>query len=181
VNACKQAKKQTFLRLLRRRADIRPAPEKSPAKEIIMKRFALLFCLLNFFVVGKALALCVEDPRAGTWTNIDANTPSIKRVNFQQVCNDVILCPVGQPCTQPDNRPIIQLFGSCIPTLCDWGKKRLDRYDAFWDRTVYDFSFKTTYVWVHYYPSTKQLLVVTQDRYKDGRPDKDTYNYFRKI
>ncbi len=144
-----------------------------------MKRLLLLLSLISLFSASEGFSLCARDPRAGTWYNVDPNTPSIKKVVYTQVCNDVIACPIDGPCPRPDNRDIIQLFGSCTPTLCDWGKKRLDRYNDFWDLTTYEFSFKTTKTWVHYYPDSKQLLVVTQDNYKDDRPDKQTYNYFK--
>lgn len=71
-----------------------------------------------------AQALCVAPPAGltGTWNNVDAQTRGIRTVKIRYACNDVVLCPVGQPCrTPPPSGFYIQPLGACHPQACDWG------------------------------------------------------------
>src|SRR4051794_19564068 len=68
-------------------------------------------------------SLC-SAPMAGDWHNIDVNTNSMTRALVDFTCSDVILCPIGQPCTGGDSYYSMRVFGKCHPTDCDWGRRR---------------------------------------------------------
>jgi hypothetical protein len=99
--------------------------------------------------VAKA-SLC-SAPMTGDWRNIDPSTRAMTRVVVDFTCNDVVLCPVGQPCIRQPSYYSMNPFGSCWPTDCDWGRLRAYDQGGGWIRSVYNFGFVTEDVWLKTY------------------------------
>jgi hypothetical protein len=99
--------------------------------------------------VAKA-SLC-SAPMAGDWHNINPNTNAMTRAVVDFTCNDVVLCPVGQPCTIPESFYSMRMFGQCHPTDCNWGRLRAYDMGDGWIRSIYSFGFKTSHVWLKTY------------------------------
>jgi hypothetical protein len=134
-----------------------------------------------------AYALCVapEQPFEGAWTNVDARTRGIRRVQIDFQCNDVRACPAGEPC--PPLSPsgfYIRPFGACSPTDCDWGSQ-FARYSAV-RRTISaqfnpGFSIKTVEASIlRGGRRDGQLMLVHRTRFTDvsGRRDYSMTEYF---
>jgi hypothetical protein len=119
-------------------------------------------------------SLC-SAPLVGDWHNIDANTNSMTRALVDFTCSDVVLCPVGQPCTGGDSYYSMRVFGKCHPTDCDWGRLRAYDMGDGWIRSIYSFGFKTSHVWLktyNYYGLTYLRVWVYNDfTAADGRTD----------
>ena len=94
--------------------------------------------------VAKA-SLC-SAPMAGDWHNINPNTSAMTRAVVDFTCNDVVFCPVGQPCTIPESFYSMRMFGQCHPTDCNWGRLRAYDMGDGWIRSIYSFGFKTSHV-----------------------------------
>ncbi len=126
--------------------------------------------------VAKA-SLC-SAPMAGDWRNIDANTRAMTRALVDFTCNDVVLCPVGQPCTIPESFYSMRMFGKCHPTDCNWGRLRAYDMGDGWIRSIYSFGFKTSHVWLktyNFYGLTYLRVWVHNDfTPADGRADYTT-------
>lgn len=99
--------------------------------------------------VAKA-SLC-SAPMAGDWHNINPNTNAMTRAVVDFTCNDVVFCPVGQPCTIPQSYYSMRMFGQCHPTDCNWGRLRAYDMGDGWIRSIYSFGFKTSHVWLKTY------------------------------
>lgn len=125
-------------------------------------------------------AACAPEPMSGTWENVDTNTRGITVVNYIWECNDVILCPVGEPCPSPP-RTRIKVFGSCHPTDCDWGESLINFHsDRNWRYATYDQGFANRIVWLRM-ETNGQLTVVEDVDYQDGRTDRVTWYRFNKV
>lgn len=142
--------------------------------------------VVSLHVAGatKASALCVAQPMAGNWTNIDAGTRALTRVNVGFVCGDVRLCDTNGNCTGGESYFTLRPFGKCSPTDCDWGTRRASTMADGWQRAVYSHSWATKYVWVKtyaYYGRT-YLRVYTQTDFTaaDGRTDYTTDEWMLK-
>lgn len=123
-----------------------------------------------------AQALCAQPnpPLTGTWRNIDQNTNSITRVDYEWGCGDQTLCDENGHCSTPTGW--IRAFGRCHPTDCDWGRERLYAQSDGWERAIYRRSWATKYVWVKpysYYGKTYLRVWVNTD-FHDGRQDYTT-------
>lgn len=122
-----------------------------------------------------AQALCAAQPTTGDWRNIDPNTRSVTRVTVGFHCGDVVLCPVGQPCTGGQSYVTVNPYGKCHPTDCNWGLRRAEPMGDGWHRAIYTHSWSTKYVWVktyEYYGLTYlRVYVWTDFTAADGRTD----------
>ncbi|MFT3877365.1 MAG: hypothetical protein QM708_13230 [Propioniciclava sp.] len=123
-----------------------------------------------------AHALCITSPLAGTWSNVDPNTRSVTKAVVSQSCDDVVLCPVGEPCTGGGGSQLyIRPFGKCHPSDCDWGTSRLTRQSDGWYMTRYVHSWATKTVWVKTYQywgrTYLRFYVYTDFTAADGRTD----------
>ena len=126
--------------------------------------------------VAKA-SLC-SAPMAGDWHNINPNTSAMTRAVVDFTCNDVVFCPVGQPCTIPESFYSMRMFGQCHPTDCNWGRLRAYDMGDGWIRSIYSFGFKTSHVWLktyNFYGLTYLRVWVHNDfTPADGRTDYTT-------
>ena len=126
--------------------------------------------------VAKA-SLC-SAPMAGDWHNINPNTSAMTRAVVDFTCNDVVFCPVGQPCTIPESFYSMRMFGQCHPTDCNWGRLRAYDMGDGWIRSIYSFGFKTSHVWLktyNFYGLTYLRVWVHNDfTPADGRADYTT-------
>jgi hypothetical protein len=98
-----------------------------------------------------AQALCAASNLEGVWHNIDSNTRAMARVDVTFTCNDVRFCDPNGNCTGPDIFHSMRPWGSCQPTNCDWGTRRATDMSDDWIRAIYNFGFKTSYVWLKTY------------------------------
>ena len=103
---------------------------------------------------------------AGLWVNEDDQTRGITK------------CKI----THKDNSLIVQMWGSCTPQDCDWGKNETDgeekganRFELLWDQ---GFAEST----VTYELVEGKLKLTNKRHFKDnsGRPDYTTTEYFVK-
>ena len=106
-------------------------------------------------------------PLLGTWTNCDKATRGVVKV---------ILSAQGSTL-------IVQAFGACTPTPCDWGKVKGLAYAANVSSSVpvafsaiYKFSFKET-ILVGVLESGS-LIVQTFDNFTDGSGRSDYYSKY---
>lgn len=122
-----------------------------------------------------AAALCATQPLQGDWRNINSATRSVTRVVVGFNCGDVVLCPVGQPCTGGESYYTIHPYGACTPTACDWGVRRSYAMADGWQRATFSYSWATKYVWVksYVYYGRTYLRVYTWTDFTaaDGRTD----------
>ncbi|MDF5719616.1 MAG: hypothetical protein PUP91_03805 [Rhizonema sp. PD37] len=126
-------------------------------------------------------ALCAASPMDATWQNIDSNTRSIVKVEYRTNCNDVVLCPVGEPCSQSaQDVGKIRIFGSCHPSACDWGWTPVYKKSQ-WVKGLYSQGFAQRQVWAKL--QNNQLVLVIRSHFTDnsGRADYETREYFRKL
>jgi hypothetical protein len=127
-------------------------------------------------------ALCVANPIAGNWRNIDSSTRSVTRVVVSEGCDDVRLC-TESGCTGGTGAFYdIAVFGKCSPTDCVWGTRRLADAGGGWYRTTYNFGFKTSDVWIKTYPyygrTYLRVWVYNDFTPADGRTDYTTDEWF---
>jgi hypothetical protein len=145
------------------RADAPPRP----AKTLLKKRKA-----------PTARAASCYAPMAGDWHNIDSSTRAMARAVVDFTCNDVILCDQFGNCTGGDSYYSMRMFGKCTPTNCDWGRLRAYDMGDGWIRSIYNFGFKTSHVWLKtysYYGLTYLRVWVHNDFAPwDGRTDYTT-------
>ena len=132
----------------------------------------------------KASALCVTQPMAGSWHNINSATRALTKVNVGFVCGDVRLCDTNGNCTGGESYFTIRPFGKCSPTDCDWGTKRATSMSDGWQRAIYPYSWATKYVWVktYVYSGVTYLRVYTWTDFTaaDGRIDYSTDEWMLK-
>ena len=123
-----------------------------------------------------AHALCASSPMVGDWHNINGATRSMTRVVVDFTCSDVVLCPVGQPCTGGDSYFTLRGYGACTPTACDWGSRRATSMADGWQRATYSYGWATKYLWVktYAYYGLTYLRVYTFTDFTDGRTDYST-------
>jgi hypothetical protein len=155
-----------------------------------VRRAALLvISLLCGFVAltasaQSASALCVANPLMGSWHNINANTNSITKAQVDFGCGDVILCPVGGPCTGGQSTWTVSLWGKCHPTDCAWGPRPATLRSDGWLRTSYNHGFATRDVWLktyQYYGLTYlRVYIYTDFTAADGRADYTTDEWMLK-
>ena len=116
-------------------------------------------------------------PMTGDWRNI-TTTNSMTRVVVDFTCNDVILCDINGHCTGGDSYYAMRPFGKCSPTDCNWGRLRAYDMGDGWIRSIYNFGFKTSHVWLKtydYYGLTYLRVWVFNDfTAADGRTDYTT-------
>lgn len=96
----------------------------------------------------------------GTWRNTDANTRGVTKF------------------VVTNNGSTIQVYGSCYPRDCDWGKKTLQKsgssYKAFYDPGFGTKSLTLTP------QSNGQIEMIYTSTYRDSRPTKTYTYYFKK-
>lgn len=141
-------------------------------------------CLAALFVLlallpERADALCATQEEHGQWINTDASTRSLTRIELRFVCQDQILN--GEP--YPPGPPWhVHVFGSCVPTDCDWGEVGAQRLGSNHIYAVYNQGYARRHVWARmsqYRPG--QLWVYTWTDFADpGRPDYGVHNWFRR-
>ena len=121
-------------------------------------------------------ALC-SAPIAGDWRNI-TTTNAMTRVVVDFTCSDVILCDQYGNCTGGDSYYSMRPFGKCHPTDCNWGRLRAYSMGDGWVRSIYNFGFKTSHVWLktyNYWGLTYLRVWVHNDfTPADGRTDYTT-------
>lgn len=126
-----------------------------------------------------AFALCASQPEEGAWTNIDPNTRSITNVTIEFQCQDQVLN--GRP--YPPGPPFyVNLWGSCHPTDCDWGRVGAERGSDGWIFTTIDHGFAMRYVWVKAYQYTSGTwlrVYIWTDFDSPSRNDYASNNWFR--
>jgi hypothetical protein len=126
-------------------------------------------------------ALC-SAPMVGDWRNINASTNAMTRALVDFDCQDLILCDIYGNCTGGDSAYYMRMFGKCSPVDCDWGRKRADDMGGGWIRSIYNFGFKTSHVWLktyNYYGLTYLRVWVFNDfAWWDGRTDYTTDEWF---
>jgi len=126
-------------------------------------------------------SLC-SAPMVGDWRNINASTNAMTRVLVDFDCQDVILCDINGNCTGGDSSYYMHAFGRCSPLDCDWGRKRAYDMGGGWIRSIYDFGFKSSHVWLktyNYYGLTYLRVWVFNDfAWWDGRTDYTTDEWF---
>lgn len=116
---------------------------------------------------GVAAAEVSTKPLLGTWTNCDKATRGIVKV---------ILSVEGSTL-------IVQAFGSCSPTPCDWGKVKGLAYAANVSATeavafsaIYKFGFKETILVGSL--DRGSLIVESFDNFTDGSGRSDYYSKY---
>jgi hypothetical protein len=121
-----------------------------------------------------AAALCVANPLEGDWHNVNTSTPAMTRILIE-TCQPVTTCSGGVCSTTFDAGTFTTPFGKCQPTDCGWGRLQAQYMTDGWIRTIYNFGFKTSYVWARnytYYGLTYLRLYVSNDfTAADGRTD----------
>lgn len=149
------------------RLDAPPAPAKSLAKKLPGRHKA-----------PTAHAALCSAPLTGDWHNIDSNTRAMTRALVDFTCSDVILCDENGNCSGGDSYYSMRMFGKCSPTDCDWGRLRAYDMGGGWIRSIYNFGFKTSHVWLKtysYYGLTYLRVWVYNDFASwDGRTDYTT-------
>ena len=153
-----------------------PALSSRPVRRAALLVVALLSGFLALTATAQpASALCVADPLIGDWHNIDAATRSMTRAKIDFNCGDVILCPVGGPCTGGVSTWDVTLWGKCHPTDCAWGTRRATLRSDGWLRTSYNHGFAVRDVWLktyQYYGLTYLRVWINTDfTAADGRTD----------
>jgi len=149
------------------RADAPQRPAKHLVKKLPGKRTA----------PTAHAALCTS-PMAGDWHNINSSTNAMTRVAVDFTCNDVILCDEYGNCSGGDSYYSMRPFGKCYPYDCNWGRLRAYDMGGGWIRSIYNFGFKTSHVWLKtydYYGLTYLRVWVFNDfTPADGRTDYTT-------
>jgi hypothetical protein len=122
-------------------------------------------------------ALCAAPAMSGDWHNI-TSTNAMTRVVVDFTCNDVILCDQYGNCSGGDSYYSMRPFGKCYPTDCNWGRLRAYDMGDGWIRSIYNFGFKTSHVWLktyNYWGLTYLRVWVFNDfTPADGRTDYTT-------
>jgi hypothetical protein len=142
---------------------------------------------VNVATAAPAHALCASHPIIGNWYNLAAS-PSMSRVEITLFCDDVRYCDQFGNCSGgTDTHFRIRAWGRCHPIDCDWGTQRLTRMGpntTSWHRAIYEFGFKTSYVWVNtaeWLGVTWLNVVVANDfTPADGRQDYTTDEWMLK-
>lgn len=107
----------------------------------------------------------VLDPYVGTWTNIDPETRGLTKIQI----------------TRQGGEHQVQVWGSCDPTDCDWGKSDLTMLGtSVSDETPNDYALAT---WDHGFKdatvamdlTTKGIVVDVYNVFKDGT-DRENYH-----
>ena len=147
-----------------------------PVRRAALVLIALLAGVVSIAgTASPASALCVANPITGSWHNIDPNTRSMTRAQVDFGCGDVILCPVGGPCTGGQSTWTISLWGKCHPTDCAWGPRPATMQSDGWLRTTYYHGYATRDVWLktyQYYGLTYLRVWINTDfTAADGRTD----------
>jgi hypothetical protein len=132
-------------------------------------------------VTQTAIAQCAAQDMAGTWINDDTNGPNstgiITRVVIDFACNDT---------NTSHEVDTIRVYGTCSPTLCDWGTASI--VTMFWDERKaqytyaeadYDVSYGYKKIRLFLDPYGK-LIVSSLIDYDDGRQDFSSLGYFSK-
>jgi len=88
----------------------------------LLKIIALV--TVAFFSSGSvSQASCAAQPMTGNWVNINSSARDITRVNIMFTCNDFIAIPSDGPPPPPPPPPFaIEMWGSCVPADCPWGR-----------------------------------------------------------
>lgn len=137
---------------------------------------------LTVATASPAAALCsASDPLPGDWKNIDANSRAMARV-VVQTCQQVVTCN-GDLCTSSYSGTFLTPYGKCSPTNCNWGRKQAQSMGDGWFRTIHDFGFVTSHVWVRTYSyglTYLRVWVYNDFTPSDGRADYTTDEWFLK-
>jgi hypothetical protein len=123
-------------------------------------------------------ASCTTPTLEGDWRNINPSTNAMTRALVDFTCGGPRLCDIYGNCTGGESYYSTQMFGKCHPTDCAWGRVRAyEQYDG-WIRSIYNFGFKTSHVWLKsysYYGLTYLRVWVYNDfTTSDGRADYTT-------
>ena len=180
----------------------------------MMKKQTLVLASLitGLIILGNSdgvYALCLAQDMAGEWKNIEPNTRSITKLTIEFSCPDtdggIPEVSIGSSSSGGEGTsPLahVHVFGSCVPTDCDWGRvasssaafsrpiKQYVRVDAKYikaETTVFhgiELPIKINFIKdvLFFRVSSSQLLVYTRVRYseQDGRPDLHTVDVFKR-
>jgi hypothetical protein len=101
-----------------------------------------------------------------------------------ETCQSVTTCSGGVCSTAFDAGTFLTPFGRCHPSDCNWGRRLADHPGDGWVRTIHNFGFKTSHVWVRNYTfsGVVYLRVWVNNDFSaaDGRTDYITDDWFLK-
>ena len=152
-----------------------PRVPKRPAKHLVKKAGK------RKTPIARA-ALC-SSPMAGDWRNT-TSTNAMTRVVVDFTCSDVILCDQFGNCSGGDSYYSMRPYGKCHPTDCNWGRLRAHDMGDGWIRSIYNFGFKTSHVWLKTYNfwglTYLRVWVYNDFTPADGRTDYTTDEWMRR-
>jgi hypothetical protein len=121
--------------------------------------------------------LCALNPRDGYWQYYYPSSPHIRKVIYEQVCVDQILCPAGGTCYYPDPGDLVRINmagGYLLPPM------KLTIYNSEWSYTsIWQAGNNGSVYWFYYYSAQNVLMVVTQIYYS-GEMTWELRDYFVK-
>jgi hypothetical protein len=163
----------------------RPVVVARPVRRAALLVISLLAGFVALTAAAQpASALCAANPLTGSWHNINPDTRSMTRAQIDFNCGDVILCPVGGPCTGGQSTWTVSLWGKCHPTDCVWGPRPATLRSDGWLRTSYDHGFATVDVWLKTYQywglTYLRVWTYTDFTAADGRADYTTDEWMLK-
>ncbi|BCL17168.1 hypothetical protein [Micromonospora sagamiensis] len=165
------------------------AIRRSPLTRIVATILAAVTLTLGLTVVANvttaapAQALCSTPAITGNWSNIDAASSGVVRVEIRFTCSDTVVCDAETGvCTRPPSTLDIRPFGACSPTACDWGWRTTTAMGDGWVRALYHHSWATKDVWARteVWHGQTFLRVWIYTDYTDGRTDRETNEWFLK-
>jgi hypothetical protein len=137
----------------------------------------------NVTTATPAHALCATPVRDGIWYNIDSASRGVVRVEISSFCSDVVICDAATGiCSRPPSYEKIRVFGSCVPTACDWGGRYTTTLSDGFIQAWYHHSWAVKEVRARaevWYGQT-YLRLWTRTDFTDGRTDYESTEWFLK-
>lgn len=115
--------------------------------------------------------LCIQPYEVGDWVNRDSNTDSITRAQVRMRCNEL-----GGNRVSPTFS--VRLFGSCVPTDCEWENVGLSPKENGWFFGMLDQGFATRRIWVRADGQDDLEVYISTDFTAPGRQDYSSNNWF---